>query len=782
MKRLSKAIIPGIIFTVFLLVSPQILSAQPETLRIELIPLTQRLIGDGTSQYPFTFIILDQKARLLQKQTLEVKTEIGAITVPEELTPGFYTAFLTPPELIEIKFIKITARAQVRGLMVSKAFRIKVYPDQGLSVSASFSPGMVVIGKLKRIRLNITVENKLGQAIEEAKLTLESTVGKVAEIKHLGKGKYRAAYTLPPEKHPQVAIVTIKAEFQGLAAIEMLPIPLIGQTQLEGRTKPNSQVAIRIGKKKLGVVDSGESGEFELPLTVPPGYNYATLTVTDAFGNVSRETMDLMISQFRLMKMYITPRRLLADGSSRAKIRLFVIDRFGKPRKKAKIVISAGTGKVSPIREAKPGVYVADYFTPAGLPRGERQKTVSLKAYIPGGGKGLTDSGEVKLWPGFLPTEMSLQIKPKALVADGRSRAAIQVELIDQGGNPLPGKAVRIIADQGKLSRIEDQGNGLYTAWLTSPKKRDKKGVRISASLRVGIGRDPKRYFFLQKEGRVSLLTGKPALIAVEATSLSLQADGASSAKITTKITDATGNPIIGELLMVTASRGRVGEVQDHEDGSYSFDYISSKERHEQVAQISITNPRRDFTKVAKITLMPEPRSFGIGPKFGYITNFGKVSGIYPGVEGSYIFPWLSRLTAISLEAGYYSSSHEQSGENEEVGEYKLVTDLKIIPIFVNGTYRISSGRLRPYVGVGLGVLVTNSKLSLSRLPALSSTSWVFGVHGLGGLEMKLGPGIALVELKYNYSQLDSKLESSSSTVEGNIGGLIAGAGYRFMF
>ena len=250
-KKLSKAIIPGIILTAFLLVSPRNLSAQPEASRIELIPLTQRIIGDGTSQYQFTFVILDQKAHLLQKQTLEVETEIGAITVPEESTPGFYTVFLTPPELVEIKLIKITARARVQGLIVSKALRIKAYPDQGLTVSASFSPGLVVIGKAKRIKLNITVKNKLGQAMEEAKLTMESTVGNITEVKHLGKGKYQATYNLPPEKYPHVAVVTIKAESQGLTAIEMLPIPLTGQTQLEGRTKPNSQVAIRVGKKEL---------------------------------------------------------------------------------------------------------------------------------------------------------------------------------------------------------------------------------------------------------------------------------------------------------------------------------------------------------------------------------------------------------------------------------------------------------------------------------------------------------------------------------------------------
>ena len=781
MSRFSQGIIQGIIVIAFLLVNPKIIYAQPEGFRIELLPLTQRLIADGTSQYQFTFIILDPKARLLQNQALEVKTEIGAITVPEELTPGFYTAFLTPPEIIETKFIKITARARLPGSIVSKAFRIKAYPYQGLSISASFSPGVVIAGKIKKIKLSITVKDKIGQAIEDAKLTVESTVGKVTGIKNLGKGKYRASYTLPPEKYPQVAIVTIMAESGRLTAMEMLPIPLTGQTRLEGRTEPNSQVAIRVGKEELGVVDSGESGEFELPLTVPPGFKYATLTVTDAVGNVSKETMDLKVSRFKLMKMYITPQKLLADGNSRAKVRVFVIDRFGKPKRKGKVIITASTGEVSPVREESPGVYVTDYFTPAGLPGGERQKTVSIKAHIPGGGKVLRDSGEVKLWAGFLPTGMSLQVKPRSLVADGRSRAAIRVELKDQAGNPLPRKAVRILADRGKLSKIEDLGDGVYTAWLTSPKKRNKEGVRISASLKMGIGRDRRRYFFLEKEGRVSLVTGKPALIAVEATSLSLQADGISSSRITTKITDASGNPIIGELLVVTASRGRVEEVKEHGDGSYSFNYIASREKHEQIARITITNPRGDFTKVTKIILTPEPRSFGIGPKFGYITNFGKVSGIYPGIEGSYILPWLSRVTAISLEAGYYSSSNEESGR-DEAGDYKLGMDLKIIPIFVNGIYRILSGRLRPYVGAGLGTLVTNAKVSYSRQPSLTSTSWVFGVHGLGGVEMKLGPGNALVEIKYNYSKLDSKIEASSSTIEGNIGGLIAGVGYRFMF
>ncbi|UCD84088.1 MAG: outer membrane beta-barrel protein [Deltaproteobacteria bacterium] len=779
MSRFFKGVIQeGVIAIAFLLVSPLIIFAQQDNFRIELLPLTQKIIADGSSRYRFTFLVLDTEYRLIQNQNIEVKAEVGTVTSSEELVPGFYQTFFTPPELAEIKPVMITTQTQIQGAVVSKAFRIKAYPDQALSISASFSPDVVIAGKMGKLGLNITVKDKAGKAVEDAKLTIESTVGKVTGIKNIGRGKYQATYTLPPEKYPQVTVVTIEAESRGLTGREMLPIPFIGQTRLEGRTKTNSKVVIRVGKKELGTVDSGQFGEFELPLTVPPGYNYATLTVTDDVGNVSKETVDLKVSKYKLMRMYINTRKLVADGNSRARVRVFVIDRFGKPMRKGKIVINASPGEVSPVREEKPGVYVTDYFTPTGLPGAERQKTVSIKVYVPGGGKELTDSGTVELWAGFLPAKMSLQITPRSLIADGRSRAAVRVELKDQTGNPLPGEPLRIAADSGDISRVNDLKNGVYTAWLTSPKKRREEGIKIKASLKMRTGRAPDDYFILEKQERIYLVTGKPALVAIEATSLTLQADGASSSRITTKITDATGNPIVGESLVITASRGKVGEVMDHEDGRYSFDYFAPKEKREQTAQITITNPSGDFTEITKILLTPRPRNFGIGPKIGYITNFGKVSGFYPGLDGSFILPWFKRVTAISLEAGYYYSSHEESVQDQG----KLVTDLKIIPIFINGMYRIPAGRLKPYIGVGLGVLITNYKLSYSLQPSLTSTSWVFGFHGVGGVEMKLGPGNALVELKYNYSRLDSDLKTSSSTIEGNVGGLFAGIGYRFMF
>jgi hypothetical protein len=773
--RLSIRLILPLIF----LLPSQPSAAQKEGFDIKVLPLHQKIIADGKKVYSLTFVILDKYRRLLGKKDLFLISDLGTLSPVIEDPPGFYSSFLTPPEIPETKLIKITAQAQVRGLKVTRAFKIRAYPYQGLSTPVTSDPDLVITGKVREVKLNITVQDKVGQAIGDAKLTLESTVGNIAEVKNLGEGKYHATYVLPPGKYPQAAIITIKAESRGMTTMDMFMIPLVAQARIEGRTKPSSRVAMKAGKKELGAVTSGVSGEFELPLTIPPGYSYATLTVTDAFGNIRRKAMDLKIPKSKLMKMYITPERLLADGNSRAEIRVFTIDRFGEPRKKAKVVIAASTGEVSPVREEKPGVYVADYFTPAGLPGDERQKTVSVRAYIPGGGEELTDSGKIKLWAGFLPAEMSLQVKPETLVADGFSHVAIRVELKDQEGNPVPGRPVRIRADLGELSKVEDQGDGVYTAWLTSPKKRKKESIRIRASLRMRMGRDPKRYFFLEKEKRIRLRTGKPAMISLDAAPPFLQADGISFSRITTRIADANENPIAGESLVITAPRGRVVGVTDHGDGRYTFNYISSKERYEKIVRISVSNTQREFNKVLSITLIPKPRDYSIGLKTGYINNFGKISTVFPGLEATYRLPVLNRMLFLSLESGWYRSTKEYRQSETAEGEDTIERELQVIPVSLNTFYKkiTASPLFTPYFGAGLGANITNSKISSSFQPTFVQKRTLFGIHCFGGIESRLGPGAGLLEVKYNYARLKPEKEFG---VKGNVGGLVAFLGYRW--
>ncbi|UCD84093.1 MAG: hypothetical protein JSU92_12540 [Deltaproteobacteria bacterium] len=769
-----------ILFFIFLLPS-QLSAASKKGFDIDVLPLRQKIIADGRKVYPLTFVIIDRYRRLLDNQELQLITDTGKLSPVIEDPPGFYATFFTPPEILETKLITIAAQARVKGIIVSKTFKMRIYPYQGLATPVISNPDEVVTGKVRKVNLNVTVQDKIGKLVEDARLTVESTLGEIAEIRNLGGGKYRTTYVLPPGRYPRTAIITIKAESRGMATIDMFLIPLVAKARIEGRTKPRSRVTMKSGKKELGIAESGETGEFELPLTIPPGYNYATLSVTDAYGNVSRKSMDFKIPKFKLMRMYITPERLLADGNSRAEIRIFLIDRYGMPQSKARIVVVASIGEVSPVREEEPGIYVADYITPAGLPGDESQRTVKVRAYIPGGGKELVESGEIKLWAGFIPIVMNLQVQPKILISDGRSLANVRVELKDQAGNLLSGRPVRIVTDLGELSNMEDLGGGVYTAILTSPKKRKKESITVKALLKIKVGRGSKDYFFLEESERISLLTGRPALIAVEATSPFLQADGISSSKIVTKIADANENPIAGESLLVNASRGMVKELKDHGDGSYSFDYVSSKERYEKIARISVTNKRKEFSKGLSITLMPKPTNYSVGLKTGYINNFGRISTVYPGIEMTYRIPVFNRMFFSSLESGWYYNSNRYKDQNNDI-EVLIDCEIQVIPISLNVFYKVitANPHITPYFGGGLGANITNSKISAAYpQPTFIQKKTLFGIHGFAGIESKLGWGSMLLEVKYSYAKLEPEKEFG---IKGNVGGLVAFLGYRLGF
>jgi opacity protein-like surface antigen len=771
---------PGIIQSIiiaFLVVSPQIAYAQQIDLRLELIPPTQKLIGDGRSQYPLTFLILDPEGNLREGQSLKVESEIGSLSSPEEFTPGFYTTIFTPPVLAITTRVKIDVWARAVSGSIAKVYILPVYPEEGLRISASSETETILLGKQMHGELSLRITDPLGKPVVGAELKLSPTVGKVDKIRELGQGDYAATYIPPPQRYPQVALVFIRAQLKNEVGLGWLVILLVGSTVVPAETDPDTQVIIRVGEKNFGPFDSGSEGKFDAPLVVPPGHKYALGIVTDSFGNITKKSIDLKVPPFNRLKMEADTDTLVADGRSKARIRIFVVDKFGAPKKGGMINLSATQGTLSPIVEEREGLYSAELTAPARVTTGGR---ILIDASLPED-EVSQDRVELKLRAGNYPALLTMGTEPRRLIADGRSQAKISLRLEDVWGNGLSGRSIELRADTGVLSKMVDQGRGDYFAVLRSPRELGKKSfINLSASVIVKLN-PPHPEFTLKREAKIYLSAGKPEKAILTVTPGVLPADGKSSSLINIKVFDAYGNPISGERLVVTASLGQLGEIKELGNGSYSLKYVSSKERAGGKSEITVTNPQKDFTGATNILLMPMPRNFGIGPKIGYVTNFGSISGIYPGIEGSYVLPWMNRSLSIALEAGYYSSSDEESGQ-DAAGDYKIGIDLKVIPISLSGVYRIPYGRFRPYAGLGLGALVADSKISYSRQPALSSSSAVFGVHGLGGLELKLGPGSALVELKYNYSRLDTRLEASSSALEGNIGGLTAGVGYRFMF
>jgi hypothetical protein len=163
----------------------------------------------------------------------------------------------------------------------------------------------------------------------------------------------------------------------------------------------------------------------------------------------------------------------------------------------------------------------------------------------------------------------TLEATPDDLPADGSSAAAVIVRLFDGNGNPLgkSGGVVTLATTLGSLSGVEDQGNGTYTALLTSTVVGSAvvtgmlDGTPIPDSAVVTFGPGPASPL-------TSILRADPDRVK----------DLAKGTVIRVRLFDAQGNRLrsSGGTVTLATTLGTLGPVVDKGDGTYRATLQSS--------------------------------------------------------------------------------------------------------------------------------------------------------------------------------------------------------------
>ena len=157
---------------------------------------------------------------------------------------------------------------------------------------------------------------------------------------------------------------------------------------------------------------------------------------------------------------------------------------------------------------------------------------------------------------------------PTSIAADGSSTSTITVELRDANDNPLTGggASVALSTTAGTLSGVTDNGNGTYTAILTSPSSPGS--ATISGTVNGSAISDTALVTFTgpgPASGATSQITASPT---------SIPADGSSTSTITVELRDASGTPLTSGgdavLLSISAGTGTLGAVSDNGNGTYT--------------------------------------------------------------------------------------------------------------------------------------------------------------------------------------------------------------------
>ena len=162
-------------------------------------------------------------------------------------------------------------------------------------------------------------------------------------------------------------------------------------------------------------------------------------------------------------------------------------------------------------------------------------------------------------------TISTITAAPASIVANGITTSTITVQLKDANGNDLTlgGDTVALFTTLGSLGSISDNGDGTYTATLTSSTTAGTAIVTGSLNAAAIIDNAVVSFIPGPADETQSTITAAPT---------SIVADGATTSTITVQLKDANGNNLTtgGETVALATTLGSLGSVSPGSSGTGS--------------------------------------------------------------------------------------------------------------------------------------------------------------------------------------------------------------------
>ena len=158
-------------------------------------------------------------------------------------------------------------------------------------------------------------------------------------------------------------------------------------------------------------------------------------------------------------------------------------------------------------------------------------------------------------------TSVTVSLSPPIIAADGSSTTTATANVTDVDGSPVVGDTVAFSTDGGQqVSATTDNGGGSYSATITStttPGQSTITATDTSAAPNVG--------------GSATLTQFGPAAnLTLSLAPQPIVADGASTTTATATVSDANGNAVPGDTVVISSSSGQQAAAADRGDGTYS--------------------------------------------------------------------------------------------------------------------------------------------------------------------------------------------------------------------
>jgi adhesin/invasin len=300
---------------------------------------------------------------------------------------------------------------------------------------------------------------------------------------------------------------------------------------------------------------------------------------------------------------------ITADGSSTSTITVQAVDANGNDETAGgdAVTLTTTKGTISGVTDNTDGTYTATLTSPTTTGTADVSGTINGNTITSG-------DASVAFTPGAVSAANStISANPTSIAADGTSTSTITVQAVDANGNDetAGGATVLLDTNAGSLSGVTDNGDGTYTATLTSSTTAETADV--SGAI------DGNRI----TSGNASVTFTPPGAVSAAQSTISpgpqsITADGTSTSNITVQAVDANGNDETSGAATVALSTttGTLSGIADNGDGTYSATLTSSTTAG--TADVSGTIDGNAITSGdASVTFLAQPTATIIAPTSG---------------------------------------------------------------------------------------------------------------------------------------------------------------------
>ncbi len=334
----------------------------------------------------------------------------------------------------------------------SARVELAVEPAGRVQLAVTVTPAPLLLEKGAKASVHVTVRDAAGRPAR-APLRFGASVGRVSPPEEVTLGEYRATYTPPDERFPQVVILAALSVADGAFAVGTCR--LAARVTVNGEGEPGASMEIAVDGRLFGPEKIGADGRWALPLVVPPG-GHAVGTSTDKAGNQQKRDIDLHLPPFPRLLIGAVPTELPANGLAQAEIIAFAVDARGHPEKRAPPPLTADRGTLSPPSLYGDGATTWSLTAPASMGPGRLQLHAG------------SASSTVTLRPAP-PLSIQIVTPPEPLPAGSDRAVEVEVRVRDGGGAPVAGAELQATLAGGRVLKVVERAPGRYGVELIPP-------------------------------------------------------------------------------------------------------------------------------------------------------------------------------------------------------------------------------------------------------------------------------------------------------------------------